>query len=479
MGAQERTLALLEANLDAGLIDIAQVDQFRQSIETERANLLQAQNGLENSMEGFKSGIMGLPPDLPVNLDDSMIEPFQLIDPDTNDVQDSVALFIESFGKLPRTPEVDDLIESFDRLPTLMIRIRRVFKQVETDINRLEAIADSREQFMSPGERKQFIEDRDKLQESAATVVKAFQAIIEHQKKLKAGLTNDNRKETADEFVGLLTDLANVTSELSLIQARTRLESVTLDAIQLSPQSALEIARANRLDWMNNRASLVDTWRLIEFNANALESGLNINIDGDIGTIGDNPARFRAPAGTIGGGIEFDAPLTRLIERNNFRQQLINYQQSRRQLIQFEDGVSRSLRALLRQLKQLQVNLEIQRRSVAIAIRRVDQTRETLNRPVPPAIGGAPPAQFGPTAALNLLTALSDLRSSQNNFMSVWLNYYAARMRLMRELGIMRVDERGIWIEESLENAVRLDGEDYELPPAIPPELLEAPPKPN
>ena len=36
---------------------------------------------------------------------------------------------------------------------------------------------------------------------------------------------------------------------------------------------AFEVARANRLDWMNIRAALVDQWRLIQFNAMALLAG--------------------------------------------------------------------------------------------------------------------------------------------------------------------------------------------------------------
>jgi hypothetical protein len=63
---QLRTLSLLEAHLEAGVIDLVQVDQFRQNIETERANLLQARNSLENSLENFKTSTLGLPPDLPV-----------------------------------------------------------------------------------------------------------------------------------------------------------------------------------------------------------------------------------------------------------------------------------------------------------------------------------------------------------------------------------------------------------------------------
>ena len=43
---------------------------------------------------------------------------------------------------------------------------------------------------------------------------------------------------------------------------------------------------------MNARASLVDSWRLIQFNANDLESDLDLVFDGDIGNVGDNPFRL-------------------------------------------------------------------------------------------------------------------------------------------------------------------------------------------
>ena len=52
---------------------------------------------------------------------------------------------------------------------------------------------------------------------------------------------------------------------MSLIQARARLETIVVDPIELDSRDALNIARVNRLDYMNNRAALVDSWRLIEF----------------------------------------------------------------------------------------------------------------------------------------------------------------------------------------------------------------------
>src|SRR5206468_624176 len=90
LSLQLRTLALLESNLEAGLIDIAQVDQFRQNIETERANLLQAQNSLASSLDSFNRSVLGLPPNLPMEPDDSLIRPFQLIDPAMTEAQNAI-----------------------------------------------------------------------------------------------------------------------------------------------------------------------------------------------------------------------------------------------------------------------------------------------------------------------------------------------------------------------------------------------------
>src|SRR5262249_27694398 len=150
--------------------------------------------------------------------------------------------------------------------------------------------------------------------------------------------------------------------------------------------------------------------------------------------------RFRAPAGSLRVGLQFEGPFNRLLERNNYRQALIDYQQDRRQLIQFEDNVNRTLRATLRRMEQLRENLELQRRAGALAVRRVDEMFERLNEP--PVVGQ--PRQLPPV--FDLLTALSDLRNTQNNFMSVWLNYYQSRMLLYRELGIMELDDRGVWL---------------------------------
>ncbi|HZN58158.1 MAG TPA: TolC family protein, partial [Planctomycetota bacterium] len=475
LNAQLRTLALLESNLEAGLIDIAQVDQFRQNIETERANLLQAQNSLAASLDTFNRSILGLPPNLPIEPDDSMIRPFQLIDPGMTDSASAVTDLIDRFGDLPEAPEVDQLRAMLDEVEGIRRRTNVQMEQVPDDLERLEAQAGSRERGLTEPEKKLFEGDRRRMEEELQELRGRFDATDDALRKLRAELTKDTSAKTADGVIELLTELSNILGELSLVQARARLEMIAVEPIDLSPEAAVDIARSLRLDWMNNRAALVDTWRLIEFNADALQSDLTLRLSGDIRTVDEhNPVGFRDETGTLFAGLEFDGPFSRLVERNNFRQQLIQYQQDRRQLIQFEDSVHQGLRQALRDLEQLRVNLEIQRRAVSIAIRRVDQTREALARPVQPTAPGQPPQALGPTAAQNLLFALSDLRNTQNNLMSVWLNYLAERMRLYRELGILRLDDSGMWIDEPLVQALRGGVSADPLPPEVPETWLAA-----
>jgi hypothetical protein len=467
-----RTLDLLEANLKAGLIDIAQVDLFRQNIETERATLLQSQVALDNAVDTFLRVTIGLPPNLPVELDDSMIQQFRLLEPRTAEVQAEIADLVDALGKEPGDPTVERLRQTFDQLARLRRSVAERFDAVRIDMQRMEQVVPTREQLVEATERPRLAAERKDLVESLKELAQRFKNGETDVEQLRNSLTQANRGKMADTLVATANGLMGLVQELSLVQARARLESVTVDPIQLSSEDALEIARRWRTDWMNNRAAVVDTWRLITFNANALRGNVSITFNGDLGTVGNNPVRFRNTNSDISVGMQIDPPFTRRLERNNYRQSLIDYQQDRRTLIRFEDNINQTLRQDLRTLRILQQNLEIQRRAVAIAIRRVDQTREVLNEPPAPVQPGQPAVQLGPTAALNLLTALSDLRNAQNNFLSVWLNYYSERMQLMRDLGVMEVDNDGNWVDKPLDATIYDLEEIDATPPPVPKEWL-------
>jgi len=545
LNSQERALALLDANLEAGTVGLDQVDQLRQQVETNRAGLLQAKTTLTNTLETFKVNVLCIPSDTAVAIDESFIKPFQFISPDLQDLQNDLGGFLAnySFGEEENLKEVDDprvtealrgaeeiaapqakgsddpadapaggdattgdaaadaagdgttdedtdaaeerserrvIEEAIARLGALRKRVEEQARIVANDLALARDSAKSRLAGMRPAERETFSREMALLEGDLGKLLERTRKAEAEMETLAAALTPENLAETSDKFVKLVADISGAVDEMSLIQSRARVEAVSIEVEEIDPDVAFEIARANRLDWMNNRAALVDQWRLIQFNAMSLLSGLDIVVDGGVNTVGNNPAKFQTPTGTMSAGVQFDAPFTRLTERNNFRQAILDYQQVRRQQIQYEDRIKLAIRQALRQLELNKRNLETQRRAMSIAIRRVDQTRLTLSQPAPPLPPPGPDGtvditagQLGPTATLNLIFAFNDLRSTQDAFTSIWINYYATRASLAFQLGTMQLSEDGMWIDQPLACAERASADEMPLPPPVPQEWLE------
>ncbi len=259
--------------------------------------------------------------------------------------------------------------------------------------------------------------------------------------------------EKKERVVDILDDLSNRLLELGIAQARVRLDAISFQPVDLTSEQALAIARVYRRDWANARAALVDTWRLIYFNANALLSDLNIFFSGDVGNVGDNPFHLRRTRGRLRVGMQIDPPLTRLAERNIYRQSLIEYQEARRNYYQFRDRIDQQLRNTIRQLRLNEVNLEIRREAVLVAIAQVDLTQIRLSEPPKP---GAE-AELGVTTARDLVQSLSDLLNVQNDFLSVWVNYRVQRLNLEFDLGVMQLNSEGIYVKQDFPLRTFLD----------------------
>ena len=256
-------------------------------------------------------------------------------------------------------------------------------------------------------------------------------------------LLNRITTDVVESVPSYLSDLAADVLSLTLVQARARTESVSLTPVEITWQNAVEIARCSRRDWMNSRAALVNSWRLIQFNANALESDLDIVLSGDMGTVGDNPIDFRESTGRLRAGIQFDAPLNRLAERNSYRQALIEYQQAKRTYYRYVDGVTLGLRNTVRNLGLNQLNFELRRAAVEVAIAQVELARLRLQEPPKP----AEDATLGATTARDLVSALTDLLAVQNDFLSVWINHEVLRRSIDFDMGTMNLAPDGIWMD--------------------------------
>ncbi len=303
-------------------------------------------------------------------------------------IQDSIVELQARVSKLPDDPEITAVDQMLSDALQLVEPIQQLFEGVRDDLEQMDQTMPAREQTMSERDRERFRDDREQLGGRLADLELEFDQKTAELAGLQDRLAEQSSREVARQLISWVADVLQLVDRLVLIPARSRLEAVTVDSISLESGEAFRIALANRLDFMNGRAALVDRWRLIQVEADSLQSVLNMTASGDIRTARNNALSFRAPTGNFRMGLEFDAPFTRLLERNAYRESLIEYQQARREFIQSRDRLHLGLRELLRRIEQLRQNLEIQRLAVAIAIRRVDQTQLELNPPrLAPATG--------------------------------------------------------------------------------------------
>lgn len=501
-------LTIIPASQDAIPSQQLQVAQARQALISAQASLLQARYAYETELDSFK-GTLGLPPYVCVEIQDPILDQFNLISADLRERRTQVADLREAIGNSNsvildqskievdnqtggkyRTLEWDDVTarsvsdirSRIEKLQNLRARIlSRDIAEIRGDIERLRSVLPERERSLArlrqiyqlekntvcallptdsldaallsseelAGLPDTITEEVDKLEQRFRDRDSTLQEIDRDiQSVLASGKQSDIRKQYETLRDGailpsqtLLAEMAEDVLALQVLQARARVESVLLPEVDISPEEAVEIARSNRLDWMNNRASLVDSWRSIEVVADNLESSLDVVFSGDIQNTRSNPLSLDGKTGRLRAGLQWDSPLTRLQERNQYRQVLIEYQQARRNYYRYEDAVWQTLRGELRNLRYNQYNFELQRYAVRIAANQISinedlrQIRESLS------------LASGPTAARDSVSALQDLLNAQNTFLGVWVFYEAQRRNLDQDLGTIRVDEENIWVD--------------------------------
>ncbi len=457
-----QSLDQLDAAFDAGRIPSRlQVDQARQALFNGQSSLLTTRASYETQLDTYKIDL-GLPPDLPLAVRDTLLDRFTTSDPAATALDRKFATVQSELRNPARIADQAALRRQLTALHALeqplewqlksarhdAARLRKVIPEREAQIQLLRSRSDlagiSMESArLDPGalvvKTKQLDERLDRAAKEMEAALAALRTFESELPTLEVEPARVRLNEIASDLSGLLL-------ALSLDQTATRLESAVLPPIDLDEGAALSIARANRLDWMNARARLVDAWRKVGYFANPLKSALDIRMEGSMGTVGsrdNDPLSFDARNGFLRAGLRFDTPLNRLAERNDYREALIDYQKARRDYMLFEDRVNQSLRNTLRIVQLSQFNFELRRSAVQVAIAQVDLARLRLAEPPRP---GAQ-AQFGATTARDLVSALTDLLDSQNDFLSLQVGYDVLRLVLDFELGTMQLDPDGLWID--------------------------------
>jgi hypothetical protein len=413
---------------------VVQRDQFYQSFVAARQAVVDAQAALQSALDSFKLRL-GLPPRLPVELDDALLRQFELADPSVERLRDEVEAFQrDRLKEIGNPPTAETLRRDYATLHKYADQIRAAARLAEADVDRWGR------RLESPPRAEQDAEQRDRtraafekltqqLPEVTADLAKRLAEIEQHA----AAVTERNREVAWTNLTE--RDVKSVLAVLDTViavQTEARIYLIELPYAGMPESDALAFAKENRLDFQNRLGIVTDAWRQVWVAAKALRGDLNF-LASAVVTV--------AKASQYVMGIEFDGPLDRLAERNAYRASLITYQRAKRSYVELSDQIESQVRQDLRQLDRLRVDFDSAREQVLAAARQVESVRLNL---------AGPAAQQSPTATLDLLQGLSALLSAQNALAANYISFEQQRVQLLLDLEALQLDQRGFPTDVSI-----------------------------
>ena len=501
---QERNLESLQINLEEfserlarGQVSQIEFDQVFQDVQNGRIGLLATEQGLENAFDAFKFQL-GLPAWVEIELDESLLEGFELSDPALEKLQEDTQELYQQLTQTlpPEVPERETLVEvhkemlnlhqrAIELLPQIskdveqwltklessesdtideesrldIIQQKRLAKQVErlvadlkTDLKEDFAVAKKWDVDDPEANRKLsdlFFTVDDYLAEDQDTSIEIYELFkveadlpddIPESKQLES-IEDQKRIASWSQLTRMLgRRLRERLANMFVAQTQTRLFFIEVKRTRAEQAEAVQFALENRLDLKNVRGQLTDAFRNVEVAADALESDLDVSATANIATDNDNAFRFDSNANSYNVGVQFDGPLNRFNEANAYRASQIAYQAARRAVMETEDGITNTIRADLRALRISRLNFQIGRQTLISSIRQVDEAQIRL-RTADESGNDSSPTQ-------DLLNALSGLLAAKNALISNRINHEIARIDLFVNLELLYLDEQGNWINQ-------------------------------
>jgi len=478
--------------LEGDVVGPLQVQNVEQQLLSGRSTLLSDQEQYLESLNAFKLEL-GVPTQLNIEMDDSLLRPLLVQFRRTRAITDTEQAAVA---------EVNKLID-INKAPRLRAELKRQFRSSEltrgtnfartigaewgkweklTDAEltaRLEALGQQMDKLLelqkelqkegrklTPANEARLRElnnDRDlgRLELALRVYEKAY---VESGKPKKPDAAGERQR--IRQFQAVASAWQNVlvvARDERWVKVRSNwpdLPRACVNGVDLvkadlaeAEAAAARFSLEHRLDLMNVRGQVVDSWRQLAIYANSLLGVFNVAYSGTLSTPagGSHPLRFTRNAASSHLFLNGQLPLVRIKERNNYRASLIAYARQRRALEEAEDLTVQAVYREIYLLRQYAEQYKVQKRLLELAYLTIDSSLESLSAPTaPPAQPGqARTSQDGPAALTQqLLTAQRTLPTAQNSLLTIWINYLDSRLQLYRDLELMPLDARGVWLDE-------------------------------
>ena len=471
------------------MVSQIQVDQIFQEYQNGRLTLLAAEQDLIAAQDDFKFQL-GLPPYVPFEIDERLLQPFELVSPELESLNQEVEQLYFSLHKYTPTESMpfefatqQQLYESFEQYQQLYKRVAKALPSIKGEYDRwTDHLAQLKLKSLNETDQIDLLQQQElakrvgkELRDLEGGLAKQDEIDGEVKKKIDAysrGVPDSDKSEQqavlpSDTDLSLGTEktlgqelrpevvawqslysaisgpLRQDISNLYIYQTQIRLFLIDVPPLTVPQEVAVSYAHQNRLDQMNRQANVMDAFRKIEVAADALQSSLTLNGQVGLGTDPNKVNAFRldSSANTYRAGLAFDGPLNRLNERNIYRATQIAYQQATRDYTAGKDIIANEVRSALRQIELRRLNFQIARQQLVAATRQVDQAQFNLRT-----------ATISSTnLTRDLLQSLQGLLSAKNNLIGNWVQYKALRIRIFAILELLYMDENGLWVNEDMD----------------------------
>ncbi len=427
----------LEALGEAGRATSLDVTELQSSLERGLLYMAHRERVVKTEMDRFKMQL-GLPPDLNISLDDSLLRQFEFLDNELLELEYSST-----------TVQIDNdkqtLVTAMEDIDSVLTTLETKIQSFEDEIVELEQILPVRFARMT----------EEEIAEVEHNVTNDKQQFSDIQQKaidmrVSIGKLSDEiqaAEDTADVIPAvreLRRGLLHTVRALTGVSIAIRLEKSILVPLNVDFNEAASIALENRLDLMNRRGIVVDTRRRYEVAAERLLTDVNLVAEGSVGTpplaSSNEPFDFSSDSAQFRAGIEIVTPLDRRRARNNFRAAQVSLQRARRNYMAAEDQVKLDIRTMYNEAITEARIFEICRRALRVAARELDQAIEFGDRP--------DAGEYAGGRGVNISRALENILYNQNEMIESWAEYETARLSIYRDMGTMDINESGLWADD-------------------------------
>ncbi len=237
-----------------------------------------------------------------------------------------------------------------------------------------------------------------------------------------------------------------------------------LPPVNLDREAAFRVALTNQLEILTAIDRFEDSKRKVRVAADQLRAELGLFSNASLSSESpDDYVNFDPDKVRYTAGVRLNLPIDRLRERNTYRATLISFESQIRALGLVLDTYKNRIDRGLRTIEQARLNYLNGVESLNVAKRRVENYRLQL--------------EAGRATPRDLREAQDSLIEAENNLSVLYAAYLEARLGLMVNLGIIKIEPRKFWLLDPIKERLtpELQGEPPLRMPddkVLPPELF-------